>query len=150
HEVARVFGLDSVAQLFAMITPRIVPVVYAASAVDVGGTARAVGNATLAIVMIAVGMVTMIVVWMVGQALDVLALLSPFTFLDFILKTVRNGIFVALAATTVVSREAGLVFSLAIILVSFLIARWSFRLLVFGVVFSWGLLRLLVFGSLVT
>src|SRR5689334_19885187 len=112
HEVARVFGLDSVAQLFAMITTRIVPVVYAASAVDVGGTARAVGNATLAVIMIAVGMVAMIVVWMVGQALDVLALLSPFPFLDFILKAVRNGIFVALAAATVISREAGLVFSL--------------------------------------
>jgi len=150
HEVARVFGLDSVAQLFALITPKFLPVVYAASAVDVGSTARAVGNATLAIVMIAVGMITMIVVWMVGQALDVLALLSPFPFLDFLLKAVRNGIFVALAVTTVVSREAGLVFSLAIILVSFLIARWSFRLMVLGIVFSWGLLRLLVFGSLVT
>jgi hypothetical protein len=150
HEVAKVFGLDSVAQLFALITPRFLPVVYAASAADVGSTARAVGNATLAIVMIAVGIVTMIVVWMVGQAFDVLALLSPFPFLDFLLKTVRNGVFVALAVTTVVSREAGLIFSLAIILVSFLIARWSFRLLVFGVVFSWGLLRLLVFGSSVT
>jgi hypothetical protein len=122
-------------------------VVHAASAADVGSTARAAGNAALAVVMIAAGMISMVVVWMVGQALDVLALLSPFPFLDFLLKLVRNAFFVALAVTTVISRQAGLVFSLAIILVSFLVARWSFRLLVFGVVFSWGLLRLLVLDS---
>jgi hypothetical protein len=150
HEVARVFGLNSVAQLFTMLVPPLVPVVHAASAADVGSTARAVGDAALAVVMIVFGLASMIIVWMVGQALDVLALVSPFPFLDFLLKSIRNGILAALAVTTVISRDAGLVFSLVIILLSFLVARWSFRILVFGVVFSWGLIRLIVFDSTTT
>lgn len=150
HEVARVFGLNSVGQLFALATPRLVPVVYAASAVDASTTARAVGNAALAVVMIVIGLVAMIVVWMVGQALDVLVLLSPFPFLDFLLKAVRNSMLVLLAVVTVINRQAGLALSLAIIFVSFLVARWSFRLLVFGVVSSWGILRLILLDSTTT
>lgn len=146
HEVAKVMGLNSVSQLFALITPRILPVVYAANA-DIGSSARAAGNAALGIFMIVVGMVTMFVVWMLGETFDVLALLSPFPFLDFLFKAARNGVFLILAITTLMSREAGLVLSLTIILISFVLARWAFRLLVFGTVFSWGILRVMGFSS---
>jgi hypothetical protein len=146
HEVAKVMGLNSVAELFSMLTPRLMPVVYAATA-DVGSTARAAGNAALAVFMIAVGMITMFVVWMLGETFDVLALLSPFPFLDVLLKAARNGLFVLLAVATLISREAGLTLSLITILVSFVLARWAARLLVFGTVFSWGILRVMGFGS---
>jgi hypothetical protein len=146
HEVAKIMGLNSVSQLFSLLMPRILPVVYAAN-VDVGSSARAAGNAALAVIMIVVGMVTMFVVWMLGETFDVLALLSPFPFLDFLFKAARNGVFLILAITTLVSREAGLTVSLAIILISFLLARWAFRLLVFGTVFSWGILRVMGFSS---
>jgi hypothetical protein len=139
-------GMNSVSQLFALLTPRILPVVYAANA-DVAGSARAAGNAVLAILMIVVGMVTMFVVWMLGETFDVLALLSPFPFLDFLLKAARNGLLLVLGIATLISREAGLTLSLAIILVSFLLARWAFRLLVFGIVFSWGILRVMGFSA---
>jgi hypothetical protein len=139
-------GFNSVSELFAVLNSRLVPVVYAANA-DVAGTARAAGNAALAVLMIAVGMITMFVVWMLGETFDVLALLSPFPFLDFLLKAARNGIFVVLAIATLISREAGLTLSLIIILVSFALARWAFRLLVFGTVFSWGILRVMGFSS---
>ena len=146
HEVAKIMGLDSVAELFSLLTPHLMPVVYAATA-DVGSTARAAGNAALAIFMIVVGMITMFVVWMLGETFEVLALLSPFPFLDFLLKAARNGVFLFLAITTLVSREAGLTLSLIIILISFVLARWAFRLLVFGTVFSWGILRVMGFSS---
>jgi hypothetical protein len=89
----------------------------------------------------------MFVVWMLGETFDVLALLSPFPFLDFLLKAARNGVFLVLALTTLISREAGLTLSLVIILVSFVLARWAFRLLVFGTVFSWGILRVMGFSA---
>ncbi len=146
HEVAKIMGLNSVSQLFSLVMPRIVPVVYAAN-VDVGSTARAAGNAVLGVIMIVVGMVTMFVVWMLGETFDVLALLSPFPFLDFLFKAARNGLFLILAIATLINREAGLTISLAIILISFVLARWAFRLLVFGTVFSWGILRVMGFSS---
>jgi hypothetical protein len=123
HEVAKIMGLNSVSQLFSLVMPRIVPVVYAAN-VDVGSTARAAGNAVLGVIMIVVGMVTMFVVWMLGETFDVLALLSPFPFLDFLFKAARNGLFLILAIATLINREAGLTISLAIILISFV--RHSF------------------------
>lgn len=146
HEVAKIMGLNSMSELFALMTPQILPVVHAASA-DVGSAARAAGNATLGVVMVVVGMVTMFVVWMLGETFDVLALLSPFPFLDLLLKAARNGVFLLLAVTTFLSREAGLTLSLAIIVISFLLARWAFRLLIFGTVFSWGILRVMGFGG---
>lgn len=146
REVAKVMGLNSVSELFALVAPRLLPVVYAANA-DVGSTARAAGNAALAVILIVVGMVTMFVVWMLGETFDVLALLSPFPLLDFLFKAARNAVFVLLAVTTLVSREAGLTLSLTIVLASFILARWAFRLLVFGTVFSWGILRVMGFSS---
>lgn len=146
HEVAKIMGLNSVSQLFSLLMPRVLPVVYAANA-DIGSSARAAGNAILGVVMVVVGMVTMFVVWMLGETFDVLALLSPFPFLDFLFKAARNGLFLILAVATLLSREAGLVLSLAIILISFVLARWAFRLLVFGTVFSWGILRVMGFSS---
>jgi hypothetical protein len=146
HEVAKIMGINSVAELFSLLAPRLMPVVYAATA-DVGSTARAAGNAALAILMIVVGIITMFVVWMLGETFDVLALLSPFPFLDFLLKGARTGLLLVLGIATLISREAGLTLSLAIILLSFLLARWAFRLLVFGIVFSWGILRVMGFSA---
>jgi hypothetical protein len=149
HEVAKVMGLNSVSQLFTLLTPHFLPVVYAANA-DVGTTARAAGNAALAVMLVILGAITMFVVWMIGEAFDVLALLSPFPFLDIFFKGVRNALFLLIALSAFLSREAGLAISLAIILVSFLLARWAFRLLVFGTVFSWGILRVMGLGSRAT
>lgn len=146
HEVAKIMGLNSVNQLFSLVVPRILPVVYAANA-DVGSSVRAAGDALLGVILIVVGIITMFVVWMLGETFDVLALLSPFPFLDFLFKAARNGVFLVLAIATLISREAGLTISLAIILFSFVLARWAFRLLVFGTVFSWGILRVMGFSS---
>jgi hypothetical protein len=149
NQVAKVMGLNSVSQLFALLTPHFLPVVYAANA-DVGTTARAAGSVALTVMLVIIGGITMFVVWMIGEAFDVLALLSPFPFLDILFKAARNALFLLIALSAFLSREAGLAISLAIILVSFLLARWAFRLLVFGTVFSWGILRVMGFGSQAT
>jgi len=81
---------------------------------------------------------------MVGHAFDVLALVSPFPFFDLLVKGFRNAIFVTLVVTAALNWKVGLGLSLVTIVFSFALAGWAFRQLVFGVVFSWDLLRVLV------
>ena len=118
------------------------PVVYAATP-ETGGLQHAVSLAT-ALLYTAVGVAVTFVVWLVGHAFDVLAMISPFPFLDFLLKAVRNTVFAVLAITALLSPHLGLLLSLAVILVSILIFGWALRMAFFGVVFAWSLLRVLL------
>jgi hypothetical protein len=87
------------------------------------------------------------VVWLVGHSFDVLAMISPFPFLDFLLKTIRNTIFVVLVITALISPHLGLLLCLGLIVFSFLIFGWALRTAVFGTVFAVELLRVLLFDS---
>ena len=142
HQVARLMGAQSLSDALALLAGSLQTVVYAAG--PEGSTLHTAGHLALGVVLLAVGSVTVVVVWMVGHAFDVLALLSPFPFLDLLLKGFRNAIFVALAVTAAVNWKLGLAASLALILVSLALAGWAYRLLVFGVRFSWDLLRVLI------
>ena len=114
---------------------------YAATP-ETSGMHHAVSIATAALYTV-VGVVVTFVVWLVGHAFDVLAMISPFPFLDFLLKAVRNMIFAVLATTALLSPRLGLLLSLAIIVISFLLFGWALRMAFFGIIFAWSLLRLL-------
>lgn len=142
HQVARLMGARSFSDALAPLAGSVPAVVYAAG--PEGSALHTAGRAALGIVLLAVGSVTVVVVWMVGHAFDVLALVTPFPFLDLLLKGFRNAIFVALAVTAAINWKLGLAASLVLILVSLALVGWAYRLLVFGARFSWDLLRVLI------
>jgi len=142
-EVARVMGLQSLRGLFAYIFSG--PAVYAATA-QTTGVHHAVSVAT-AVLYTVVGLAVALVVWLVGHSFDVLAMISPFPFIDLLLKGVRNTIFAVLAVTALLSPHLGLLLCLGIIIISFLIFGWALRTAVFGTVFALGLLRALLFEA---
>ncbi len=84
------------------------------------------------------------VIWLASHALHVLIALSPFALLDAVLKLVKLAVLVLLTtcATMIhsVSPVPALLVCAVIALFSALVARWSFRLLVFGAVMVGDLL----------
>jgi hypothetical protein len=143
NQVARVMGAQSVRELVAYMLSE--PVVYAASA-QTSGTHHAFSVATTVLYTVA-GLVVTLVVWLVGHSFDVLALISPFPFLDFLLKVVKNTIFAVLAITALINPRLGLLLCLGVIIFSFLIFSWALRTAIFGTVFAWELLRVLLFHA---
>ena len=143
NEVARVMGLQSLRGLFAYLLNE--PVVYAA-AVQASGVHHVFTVAT-AVLYTVVGLAVTFAVWLVGHSFDVLAMISPFPFLDFLLKTIRNAIFAVLTITALISPRLGMLLCLGIIVFSFLIFGWALRTAVFGTVFAFGLLRVLLFDA---
>jgi len=141
NQVARVMGFTSLKGLFASLLSG--PVVYAATA-ETSGMHHAFSMAT-AVLYMAVGFVITAVVWLLGHCFDVMALISPFPFVDFALKAVRNTIFGVLLATSIISPHLGLLLALVIIIVSFLLFGWALRLAFFGSLFAWSLLEMLLF-----
>ena len=89
HQVARLMGAQSLSDVLALVAGRVQTVVYAEG--PEGGALHTAGHVALGTALLAVGSVT-VVVWMVGHAFDVLALVSPFPFLDLLLKGFRNAI----------------------------------------------------------
>ena len=101
-------GFTSWKGLFAYICSG--PVVYAATP-NTSGVHHAFSIAT-AVLYTVLGLVVTFVVWLVGHSFDVLAMISPFPFLDFLLKAVRNTIFAILAITALLSPKVGVLLSL--------------------------------------
>ena len=143
NQVARVMGLQSLRGLFGYVLSE--PTVYAATA-QTSGAHHALSVATAALYTI-VGLVVTFVVWLVGHSFDVLALISPFPFLDLWLKIIRNVIFAGLAITAVITPHLALLLCLAVIVFSFLVFGWTLRTAVFGTVFAWELLLVLFFDA---
>jgi hypothetical protein len=86
--------------------------------------------------------VAFVVVWMVSHVINVLILISPFTTVDAALKSARLFLLSTVAGTAFLNPYVGAVWSLIIILVCFLLVGWSFRLMIFGSVFTWDMLTL--------
>jgi ABC-type multidrug transport system fused ATPase/permease subunit len=73
-----------------------------------------------------------LVVWLLGHAINVLLLLSPFGILDAFLKIIRLLAIVVIVAVSAIFPTLGIILCLAIIIVAALLAPAAFRLAVFG------------------
>jgi len=96
----------------------------------------------LTILMVPLSIAVFAVVWVMGHAVNVLILLSPWGGLDTALKAIRTGVLSLVAATAYIDPVVGVTLSAVIILLAYLMAGWAFRLMVFGSVFTWDFLTL--------
>lgn len=89
------------------------------------------------ILMAPVAMAVFFIVFLASNAINMLILLSPFSTVDAVLKGFRTTILASVVGTSVVNPWMGALWALVIILFSWLIAGWSFRLSHFGLAFVW-------------
>ncbi len=80
-----------------------------------------------------------VIVFLAGNAINVLILLSPFSTVDLALKSFRLFILSTVTLTAFANPYVGATWALVLIIISFFIAGWSFRLSHFGLTFVWGL-----------
>lgn len=84
-------------------------------------------------------LVAFVVVWLLGHAINVLILLSPFSTVDAGLKAARTALLGTVVGTSFLNPYVGAAWALVIILAAAVLAGWTFRLMVFGTVFAWDL-----------
>lgn len=89
------------------------------------------------ILIVPVAMVAFFFVFLAANAINMLILLSPFSTVDAALKGFRTAILASVAVTSFANPWIGAAWALVIILFSWLIAGWSFRLSHFGLTFIW-------------
>jgi hypothetical protein len=75
-------------------------------------------------------------VWLLGHSVNVLAVLNPFAPLDSAMRLSRLALVGLVLGAAKVSALLGLLVAIPCIAVAFLVAGWSFRLMVFGLVWS--------------
>ena len=96
----------------------------------------------LTILMVPLSIAVFAVVWVVGHAINVLILLSPWGAVDTALKAMRTGVLSLVAATAYIDPVVGATLSVVIIILAYFMAGWAFRLMIFGSVFSWDFFTL--------
>jgi len=84
-----------------------------------------------------VAMAAFFIVFLASNAINILILLSPFSTVDAALKGFRTTILASVVGTSFVNPWIGAAWALIVILISWLIAGWSFRLSHFGLSFVW-------------
>jgi len=89
------------------------------------------------VLMTPVAMVAFFIVFLASNAINILILLSPFGALDASLKAFRTTLMASVAVSAWTNPWIGVAWAVFIILFSYLIAGWSFRLSHFGLVFLW-------------
>jgi hypothetical protein len=107
-----------------------------------GVTAALDGSWLLHIAVMPLGIAAFVAVWMASHAINVLILLSPWGVIDAVLKAARTVLLGAVVLMPAINPWAGLILSLGVIFVAWLVAGWSFRLTVFGTLFSWDFFTL--------
>jgi hypothetical protein len=94
------------------------------------------------VIIIPVAMIAFFFVFLASNTINVLILLSPFTTLDAALKGIRLVLLGTVVGTALVNPWIGAGWALVIILFSYLISGWSFRLSHFGTVYLWDFFTL--------
>ncbi len=84
-----------------------------------------------------VAMATFFIVFLASNAINILILLSPFTTVDAALKAFRATILASVAGSAFINPWLGAAWALIVLIISYFIAGWSFRLSHFGLVFIW-------------
>lgn len=81
-------------------------------------------------------------VWLAAHSIHVLILLSPWGAVDAVLKGIRSALLAALTGISYINPWVGALISVALIIFSYFVAGWSFRLMVCGWVYCWDFLTL--------
>ncbi len=97
-----------------------------------------VGNALL----VPFAIVIFAFVWLTSHAINVLIIISPFTTVDAALKAFRLFLLSTITATALANPYVGAALSVVIIIISYFLAGWSFRLTTFGTVYIWDFVTL--------
>ena len=92
------------------------------------------------VIIVPVSMIAFFIVFLASNAINILILLSPFTTVDAALKSFRLAILGTVAGSAWMNPWFGAAWALIIVLISYFIAGWSFRLSHFGLVFVWDTL----------
>lgn len=86
------------------------------------------------------GLAVFAVVWLASHAINVLILLSPWGAIDAALKAARTGLLGLITLTATMNPWLSAALSVVVIIVSYFVAGWAFRLTVFDTIFSWEFL----------
>lgn len=78
-----------------------------------------------------------LLVWFTAHAINVLILLSPWGAVDAALKSFRLSVLGLLGVTHFMPPWAGIACSLIVIVLSYFLAGWAFRLTAYGTIFCW-------------
>ena len=122
-----------IAENLASLTNWILPSAYAAE----GSVLNSVSDSFLFFgqtIGVAIGLVSFISIWMLGNIVEILIFLCPISFVDTILAGVRSTVISFILLLTCINPIFGGMLALIILLVSFGIFGWSFRLLTYGIV----------------
>ena len=108
-----------------------------ASLHSLGFAATTMPNWLYDVLMTPIAMAAFFIVFLASNAINILILLSPFTTVDTALKGFRTTILASVIGTSFINPWLGAAWAVIVILISYLIAGWSFRLSHFGLVFIW-------------
>jgi hypothetical protein len=117
--------------------------IFHASGNDHGASLSSLGFAAIDLswlynaLMVPFAMVAFFIVFLASNAINILILISPFGAVDAALKAFRTSIIASVAITSFANPWVGAAWALIIILLSWLLAGWSFRLSHFGLTFIW-------------
>ena len=117
--------------------------IFHVSGNDHGATLSSLGFAAIDLswlynaLMVPFAMAAFFIVFLASNAINILILISPFGVVDAALKAFRTAIIGSVAITSFANPWVGAAWALVIILISWLIAGWSFRLSHFGLAFIW-------------
>ena len=103
----------------------------------------AIDGATILNVLLApFAVAVFLLVWFTAHAINVLILLSPWGAVDAALKSLRLSVLGLLGITHFMPPWAGILCSLAVIVLSYFLAGWAFRLTTYGTIFCWDFFTL--------
>jgi hypothetical protein len=89
------------------------------------------------LIMTPVAMILFFIVFLASNAINILILLSPFTTVDAALKTFRTTVLASVVVSSYANPWLGAFWAMIIVIISYFIAGWSFRLSHFGFEFIW-------------
>ena len=82
------------------------------------------------------------IVWLTSNAINVLILLSPWGKVDAALKSMRMSVLGLVVVTPHINPWLGILCSVLVIILSYFLAGWSFRLSTYGWLFCWDFFTL--------
>lgn len=129
------FTMASLSKMIASNTPP--PDALAATGTATIHVAAIDWSWLLNILTVPFGIAVFVVVWMASHAINALILLSPWGAIDAALKAGRTALLGLVTVSAALNPWIGAALSLVIIIFAYFIAGWSFRLTVFGAIFSW-------------